>query len=379
MGSVACIRSLGRAGHEVLASSALPSALGFASRYCKRAILVPTGFSTAGYREWLRKLIVDERIDLVLPSESVVTSLGDAIGDFAAWLPAGADPTRLGRFVSKFELFRHFLQAGDPALRQNLPSTLLLERNEYWRERLGELAPPLFAKFDADALGGHDAIVLRLHSCADALTKLEPLLAARGRGLIQAYAPGHGVGVFFLRWGGRILATLMHRRLHEVPHTGGVSSLRETWWDDDLHADALARIESLDWSGVGMLEYRWHDADNSFRLMEFNARFWGSLHLALFAGVDFPELLVDAWRGADVVPVRAPSGIRCRLTFPKEVEYLGSLLRDRNVAMARKLAAVVEAIALSFDPRVHSDLWFPGDTGLYWRAIARTPGQLLRR
>jgi predicted ATP-grasp superfamily ATP-dependent carboligase len=383
MGSVACIRSLGRAGHHVLATAADAGAMGFGSRWCADRRVVPAGLDAEGFRRWLRALIDAERIHLVLPSEGLVTLLGERIGDFAAHLPTGPEPQLLERLTSKFELFSRFVGHADPALAANLPPTALAVAGGDWEARVEALPAPIFAKFDADPARGTAARVVRFDDGQEAVARLHGLLAERGRGVVQGFAPGRGVGVFFLRWGGQVRAALMHRRLHEVPHTGGVSSLRETWWDEALHADALARIHALDWWGVGMLEYRWNDADRSFRLMEFNARFWGSLHLALFAGVDFPRLLAEAWSGepwpVGAAPLKAREGVRCRLTFPKEIEYLASLLRDPRVGAGRKVAALAEAVALSLDPRVKSDLWYPGDRGLYGRALAATPGRLLRR
>jgi len=379
MGSVACIRSLGRAGHAAIAAAEDADALGFESRYCSRRILQPKGLSPALYAQWLSSVVRDNDIDLIVPSETLVGMLGDSIDGFARLIPAGPDPRRLARYVGKFELFRTFLEGPDATLRANLPNTVLLRQGDDSVASLSSLVPPLFAKFDAAEASGLPARVLRFDSYDAARAALAPLLKAYERGVVQQFAPGVGVGVFFLRWNGEIKATLMHRRLHEVPHTGGVSSLRETWWNEPLHADALRRIHALDWWGVGMLEYRWDASTGRFALMEFNARFWGSLHLALFAGVDFPRLLVDAWAGRAIEPVRAPAGVRCRYTFPKEVEYLWSMARDPQVPLRAKLGAAVEFVALSLTPGVFSDLWFPGDRGLYFRALARTPAKFLRR
>lgn len=380
MGSVACIRSLGRAGHTVIALADNPSALGFHSRFCSERVLQPAGLQGNAYAAWLHKLLIDRQVDLVLPSEGLVAGLGPAITKFADKLPVGPDVKQLQRFVSKYELFNHFLRSGDVALQRNLPPTILLDKlHPLAFDQLRNLALPLFAKFDASGLGGPAAAVVRFASHTEAATGLPPLLQRYGRGLLQGFAPGYGVGVFFLRWNGQILGSLMHRRLHEVPHTGGVSSFRETWWDEALHADARRRIESMDWSGVGMLEYRWDAASGAFALMEFNARFWGSLHLALFANMDFPRLLVDAWSGKSVDPQRAIEGVRCRLTFPKEVEHLWSIWNDRKIVGITKWRAIARFIQLGLDPRVHSDLWFPGDCGLYWRAALDTPVKLLRR
>ena len=301
MGSVACIRSLGRAGHTVIALARDPSALGFHSRFCSERIVQPMGLADDAYADWMLQLVADHRVDLVLPSEGLVARLGPAISILADKLPAGPDIRRLQRFVGKFELFDHFLRSSDAALKQNLPPTILLHSaNPPTHEQLLSLELPLFAKFDSYGAGGPEASVVRFLSHAEAAVGVHSLLGRYKRGLIQQYAPGQGIGVFFLRWNGEILASLMHRRLHEVPHTGGVSSFRETWWDAELYEDARRRIESMDWWGVGMLEYRWDPLTRRFALMEFNARFWGSLHLALFAGVDFPRMLVDAWSGRPV-------------------------------------------------------------------------------
>ncbi|MCC6250701.1 MAG: ATP-grasp domain-containing protein [Rubrivivax sp.] len=378
MGSIACIRSLGRAGHTVLACSTDAQALGFRSSFCHESHRVPAEATPSEYRAWLLGLVTSRQIDLVLPSEGVFAAFGDEITTLADRLPVGPDPLAAQRFANKYALFECFLQADDSALREHLPATVLLDRGTDLALAIGRVGLPCFAKFDAAPESQLGATVQRIDNVAAGMPRLAARLERHGRGILQGFSPGCGVGVFFLRWGGRVLATLMHRRLHEVPHTGGASSLRETWWDEDLHADALRRIHAMSWSGVGMLEYRWQ-GPGSYELMEFNARFWGSLHLALAAGVDFPRLLVEAWSGKAVRPVAGRPGVRCRLTFPNELEYLLSLLRDGNVSLLGKLGALAETVALSLNPAVHSDLWFPGDRGLYFRALSRTPAKFLRR
>ena len=121
-----------------------------------------------------------------------------------------------------------------------------------------------------------------------------------------------------------------------------------------------------------MMEYRWDARTNRYYLMEMNGRFWGSLHLALYAGVDFPKLLLDVFHG------RTHSGgmefsqnVYCRHTFPKELEYVWSRLKDRGLPWRLRLWSAIEFFALGVDPRIYSDLWFPGDHVLYWESIKR--------
>ena len=52
------------------------------------------------------------------------------------------------------------------------------------------------------------------------------------------------------------------------------------------HRAAPARRDR--WHGVAMVEFKRDERDDTPRLMEINGRFWGSLQLAIDAGVDFP-------------------------------------------------------------------------------------------
>lgn len=124
--------------------------------------------------------------------------------------------------------------------------------------------------------------------------------------LLQERISGAGVGVFACYDRGRPVAYFAHRRLREKPPSGGVSVLRESIAIDPLAREYAHRLlERLGWHGVAMVEFKQDDRDGSLRLMEINGRFWGSLQLAIDAGVDFPGLLVDVARGTAVTPVES--------------------------------------------------------------------------
>jgi hypothetical protein len=135
----------------------------------------------------------------------------------------------------------------------------------------------------------------------------------------------------------------------------------------------------MDWEGVAMMEYRWNPSTDQFFFLEMNGRFWGSLHLALFAGVDFPTLLLDVFQGNPQSSVVRPrEGTRCRYTFPRDLLYVWSTWKDIQIGWAAKLAVALEFLLLGLDPRVHSDLWFPHDRMLYWRQLGRFLGEELQ-
>jgi hypothetical protein len=56
-----------------------------------------------------------------------------------------------------------------------------------------------------------------------------------------------------------------------------------------------------------------------------------------------------------------------------------SKIRAPELGLGEKGAAAAGFFALTLDPRVRSDLWFPGDTGLFWRGLAQVGARLERR
>ena len=134
--------------------------------------------------------------------------------------------------------------------------------------------------------------------------KLEALPAAAYPVLLQERIRGPGIGMFYCFDNGRPIATFAHKRLHEKPPSGGVSVLRESILPHELADDYSKRLLSaLNWHGVAMVEFKLDERDQLPKLMEINGRFWGSLQLAIDAGVDFPNLLIKLASGASIDPV----------------------------------------------------------------------------
>ena len=107
--------------------------------------------------------------------------------------------------------------------------------------------------------------------------------------LIQEYCPGEGIGVEVLMHRNQPLVLFQHRRLKELPATGGVSVLAIAEAVDPLLADYAVRLlRAMNWEGVAMVEFRVDRRTRRVALMEVNGRYWGSLGLSIMAGVDFP-------------------------------------------------------------------------------------------
>lgn len=193
-------------------------------------------------------------------------------------------------------------------------------------------------------------------------SELEKALDRLGREsfplMLQERIEGPGVGIFLLRWGGKTRAAFAHRRIREKPPSGGVSVYRESI---PLPEDLLAQTEELlarfEWEGVAMVEYKVDRHSGKPFLMEINGRFWGSLQLAIDAGVDFPRLLLACALTQCEPEVREyRSGVRSRWWWG-DVDHL--LIRLRHPA--RKLALPPSAPSRLGALAAFLLLWRPGD------------------
>ncbi len=124
--------------------------------------------------------------------------------------------------------------------------------------------------------------------------------------ILQEYSHGQGVGVEVLFHQGEFIASFQHRRLKEVPRDGGAAAVAVAEpVDPELKNMALKLLRGLEWEGVAMVEFRHDPRTGAATLMEVNGRYWGTVALAIQAGVDFP---VYDWQLAHGETPTVPSG-----------------------------------------------------------------------
>jgi predicted ATP-grasp superfamily ATP-dependent carboligase len=181
--------------------------------------------------------------------------------------------------------------------------------------------------------------------------------------LIQQRVVGPGLGVFLLMSDGFPVAAFGHRRILEKPPSGGVSVCSESVAvDPDLLRRSVELLRKFQWEGVAMVEYKLNSLTGRPCLMEVNGRFWGSLQLAIDAGVDFPRLLVELALGHQVTPVTSwPAGVRCRWRLG-EVDHLLARLRRGPKALSLPPdapnfgSALAHAVTPALGPRARAEV-----------------------
>jgi hypothetical protein len=125
---------------------------------------------------------------------------------------------------------------------------------------------------------------------------------------------------------------------------------------------AARLLEALDWHGVAEVEFKLDPRDNVPKFMEINGRFWGSLELAIEAGVDFPYLLYRLITEGDVKPVfQYKAGVR-RRWLEGDIIHLSNVLKNvnlhSNLPYPDKLKTIVDFLKI-YDKRTGFDC-------LYW-------------
>lgn len=196
--------------------------------------------------------------------------------------------------------------------------------------------------------------------------------ARHGEVLVQERLPvtGEAVCVSMLYgFDGAPLASFTHRRLREYPVDGGPSTLRESIRCPEAEGYARRLLDALDWTGVASVEFKRDDRDGTYKLLEINPRFWGSLNLAVRAGVNFPYHMYKMAMGEAVPAGSYRLGVRSRWLLPGELLHFFHT-RDR-------LAMVREWFTHRREP-VYDDCLDPSDRGPAFGTLASSIALLLK-
>lgn len=328
--ALAVIRSLGRAGHTVVAADPGAHPVGARSRYASAFARYPSPFvePTQATADTIARLAFEHRIDVIVPvtDDTIIPlvhhrpALPDgcvvAVAADEALASAGSKVTTmlmaesLGIAQSRSEVIHHPDDAAGVI------------------ERLGS---PVVMKPERSRIIGPDGR-LQKGSVSYAWNQAEATAAAERAGqavLAQAYHPGVGHGIGMVLHEGRPLLAVAHRRVHEVPVSGGASARRETVPPDpDLLAASCALLGELKWTGAAMAEFKL--GPDGAALMEINGRLWGSLPLAVRAGADVPARLLGVHLGDPQVcgadlDTDYRSGVVAR-NLDLELVWIGSVL-----------------------------------------------------
>jgi biotin carboxylase len=332
--------------------------LAAASRYCRAAITTPDPLlEPEQYRRAVASLLERWDIRILLPvSEQSLRLLLAARLEHGGLRVPFPSAEVFGRVADKGEVLRRCTRYELAAPAQHV----LESRGELSRIE-ARLAFPVVIKPTRSVVATASGSIKTGVTYATDLTQLRHRLEALPADvypvLLQERIVGPGSGMFILIWGGELVAAFAHRRLREKPPAGGVSVYSESIpVDPELLERGVQLLKDFGWQGVAMLEFKIDQRTGRPYLMEINGRLWGSIQLAIDAGVDFPALLVRCALGERPDRPSYRTGVRERWWWG-DVDHLITRLRWP----AAELGLPPDAPSRWQAVREFLRLWRPGD------------------
>ena len=256
-----------------------------------------------------------ERADLVIPTTDLASAI---LAEHRAAIESPArvavvDPERFWAASDKNRIHRTAIHLGVPS-----PTLHFVDGPEEALALQGRVTFPCVVKPSRSHF--HKAgrwirtSVRRVESTSEYVALFRDRPEFRIPCMIQREVRGDGRGIFALCRDGEPIALFAHHRLREKPPWGGVSVLRESVpLEPQMKDMAIRLLREIRWHGVAMVEFKREASTGVPYLMEVNARLWGSLQLAIDAGVDFPVLLTQLYlEGETTVPPPYRVGVRSR-------------------------------------------------------------------
>lgn len=329
-------RELGEHGVPVHGVARSSTSIGLASRYCRDWSLRPADDPA----DWLPDLVARTGAKAVFAiSETdllALSQLPPMIGDCHILTPRSE---QLAQVLNKSRTLAVAEQAGLLA-----PQTWQPVVGEDFAERAAGMRFPLVAKWanPPEIMAALEAAGLDwfktayIHTPRELMALLDRYAPIGRWPLIQQYCEGVGVGQMLYMADGKATLRFQHRRLHEWPPEGGVSSSCRAEPAASHQAQmALSEklLRALDWQGPAMVEYRYDEAANQYWLMEVNGRFWGSLPLARHCRAHFAW---EAYRRSvlqDERPAQPTGeGLHARYMVPETKRLVRLLLGADRIA-----------------------------------------------
>jgi predicted ATP-grasp superfamily ATP-dependent carboligase len=315
------VRSLGKRKIHVTVGDTARFPFAAFSRYCRRAVIYPSPSETPdAFVDWLLEHLKYEQYDVIFPlDEDVIDTI----------LPRREEVEQYTRLplpeIKQYCRARDKAETIKIAMKCNIacPKTYFVESLEELEFLIKQVDFPLVIK-PRRSFGGRGLVFTQTRETL----KRDWLKVHQNYPfpLIQEFIPqgGDAFGVSALFNSKHEVRTVfVHRRIREYPVSGGPSTLRESVYNPTLMETGIELLRKLNWYGVAMVEFKVDPRDGKSKLMEINPRFWGSLPLAIYSGVDFPYLLYRMAIEGDIEPhLEYQVGVKCRWLIGDFMHFL---------------------------------------------------------
>lgn len=380
--SLPIMRSLEKKGIKTAVLTSFSVYTSLFSKYCGTQFLVP---STSLQTEWFQaveKIVKKVKLDVYFPQSEwsliPISKNRDKLTPYLK-LPIASQDSILTCFDKRSTL-ELALENGVP-----IPETRFVKNSAELNLAAQEMRYPCVVKPRWSVVWQKDRAFDRrggfVNSPSELIATYNSIHQYFPYPLIQEYVPGFNYSVAAVYNEGKPRAFCCIKVQRAWPRSGGNSCYRESAsLDPQMKNYTEKLLESLNWHGIAEVEFRLDPRDNTPKLMEINPRFWGSLCVAMKAGVDFPYLLYKiAMDGDTRGTFNYKLGVKGRL-LEQELFYLVSLIKDSSEnSNERSSNLSLFASWLKFyEPGLFYDTFEMSDPVPFFFRIAMLPKGLLQ-
>lgn len=234
----------------------------------------------------IAKIVQKTGADVLLPIDEpavhIVSQHLTLLKDIVPVVPVPTVKT-FNTATDKWQLAKYLVEQQIPC-----PHTILLNSSRPLSQNFESLTFPALIK-PSRGHGGHGIELFdRPDQLVDFLKKSKS--DSKTKYILQRYIDGYDIDCSLLAKEGKILAHTIQKgfipRSQKYAAPAGVCFLQE-----DGVLDVVKRaVSALAFSGIAHIDLRYDRQAENFKIVEINARYWGSLTASLLAGVNFPYL-----------------------------------------------------------------------------------------
>lgn len=324
---LALTRALGRMGVAVETASYAKHAQAFYSKYShKHHIYHNPADDTKQCAMDLLKLVRVERYDALFPvGTDVATTIACMKSEFSRYTSIpfpGKD--KMLKAHDKWEAYKMAKRVGIP-----VPETHLLTSLNTTRKLANHLDFPKIIKIRRGSgitnglryANNPSEFIMYYNELTSKVDN--PPSTEYSNPIAQEIVPGDIYDVPVLLKDGEIRASLVMKRIHQLPPSKGGGVYNITIRDDVIRGAGEKLMEAYGWDGIAMVEFKKDEHTGEYKLLEINPKFWGTSDLAIEAGINFPYLALKMLKKGDISPqLTYRVGLKYRWIFPEEVLYI---------------------------------------------------------
>lgn len=284
------IRSLGRRGIPVIGLDSSFFGVGFFSRYCKSIVCPDPETKEAEYIDFL--LSIGEQLNIkgvLIPTGDVevlaISKYRDKLEKYYKFPMAKL--ALIEKLVNKRKFYEMLEKLDVP-----YPKTYFPNDVSDIKEISKEITYPYVVKpiFSTNFGKEFSAKVFKVNSAEELVKAYNKATSSGHEVMIQDVIHGSDANIYgfcsYFNCKSEPLGTFIYKKIRGYPEGFGLCSFVESVFEPKIVKLATQLLQSINYHGISEVEFKKDQRDDTFKIIEINARTWGENSLAAKCGVD---------------------------------------------------------------------------------------------